>query len=187
MPYTTTALQTVIALAFIIAVPSQSSAGIIVDPATGIVTEATGSSSGDTYYFYEGSYVSTLTTSETTTNINVIDKFYDSQGFAQAFNSYSGTLDTSISYLLATSATSNEVRVNEVRFVVAAWGMFTLNYSNTATTNGTAKGSKTFYFASLTAPTGGSTGSVPEPSTAIAMGLLGLAGFAGNRRRRRQS
>jgi hypothetical protein len=28
--------------------------------------------------------------------------------------------------------------------------------------------------------------SVPEPSTAIAMGLLGLVGFAGNRRRRRQ-
>ena len=28
--------------------------------------------------------------------------------------------------------------------------------------------------------------SVPEPSTAIAMGLLGVVGFAGNRRRRRQ-
>ncbi len=28
--------------------------------------------------------------------------------------------------------------------------------------------------------------SVPEPSTAIAMGLLGILGFAGNRRRRRQ-
>jgi hypothetical protein len=28
--------------------------------------------------------------------------------------------------------------------------------------------------------------SVPEPSTAIAMGLLGIVGFAGNRRRRRQ-
>ncbi|MGC6550515.1 MAG: PEP-CTERM sorting domain-containing protein [Rubripirellula sp.] len=28
---------------------------------------------------------------------------------------------------------------------------------------------------------------VPEPSTAIAMGLLGVVGFAGNRRRRRQS
>ena len=27
---------------------------------------------------------------------------------------------------------------------------------------------------------------VPEPSTAIAMGLLGIVGFAGNRRRRRQ-
>jgi hypothetical protein len=31
-----------------------------------------------------------------------------------------------------------------------------------------------------------STGTVPEPSTAIAMGLLGIVGFAGNRRRRRQ-
>ena len=32
----------------------------------------------------------------------------------------------------------------------------------------------------------GGTGSVPEPSTAIAMGLLGIVGFAGHRRRRRQ-
>ena len=29
-----------------------------------------------------------------------------------------------------------------------------------------------------------SSGNVPEPSTAIAMGLLGVLGFAGNRRRR---
>ena len=33
---------------------------------------------------------------------------------------------------------------------------------------------------------GGGTAAVPEPSTAIAMGLLGIVGFAGNRRRRRQ-
>ena len=39
----------------------------------------------------------------------------------------------------------------------------------------------TFYYASL-APL-----PVPEPSTAIAMGLLSVLGFAGNRRRRRQS
>ena len=31
-----------------------------------------------------------------------------------------------------------------------------------------------------------SSSAVPEPSTAIAMGLLGIVGFAGNRRRRRQ-
>ena len=30
------------------------------------------------------------------------------------------------------------------------------------------------------------TQAVPEPSTASAMGLLGIVGFAGNRRRRRQ-
>jgi hypothetical protein len=32
----------------------------------------------------------------------------------------------------------------------------------------------------------GSVSAVPEPSSAIAMGLLGIVGFAGNRRRRRQ-
>ena len=41
----------------------------------------------------------------------------------------------------------------------------------------------TFYWASTT-PLNSSQ--VPEPSTAIAMGLLGMAGFAGNRRRRCQ-
>ena len=40
-----------------------------------------------------------------------------------------------------------------------------------------------YYYAIL--DTGGNS-SVPEPSTAIAMGLLGIVGFAGNRRRRRQ-
>jgi hypothetical protein len=33
----------------------------------------------------------------------------------------------------------------------------------------------------------GETSTVPEPSTAIAMGLLGVVGFAGNRRRRRSA
>ena len=33
---------------------------------------------------------------------------------------------------------------------------------------------------------GGGGGAVPEPSTAIVMGLLGIVGLAGNRRRRRQ-
>ncbi len=33
---------------------------------------------------------------------------------------------------------------------------------------------------------GGGSGAVPEPSTAVVMGLLAIVGFAGNRRRRRQ-
>ncbi len=36
------------------------------------------------------------------------------------------------------------------------------------------------------ATSSGVNSAVPEPSTAIAMGLLGIVGFAGNRRRRRQ-
>ncbi len=40
------------------------------------------------------------------------------------------------------------------------------------------------YYVTQYAPTQNT--SVPEPSTAIAMGLLGIVGFAGNRRRRRQ-
>ena len=39
----------------------------------------------------------------------------------------------------------------------------------------------------ITDATNSGGGTVPEPSTAIAMGLLGVLGFSGNRRRRRQS
>lgn len=38
----------------------------------------------------------------------------------------------------------------------------------------------------LTVGSGGGSGAVPEPSTAVVMGLLAIVGFAGNRRRRRQ-
>ena len=39
----------------------------------------------------------------------------------------------------------------------------------------------------ITEATNSGGGAVPEPSTAIAMGLLGIVGFAGNRRRRQVS
>jgi len=39
----------------------------------------------------------------------------------------------------------------------------------------------------ITDATNSGGGAVPEPSTAVAMGLLGVLGFAGNRRRRRQA
>ncbi len=38
----------------------------------------------------------------------------------------------------------------------------------------------------ITFNVGSASAAVPEPSTAIVMGLLGIVGFAGNRRRRRQ-
>lgn len=38
----------------------------------------------------------------------------------------------------------------------------------------------------ITFNVGSASAAVPEPSTTIAMGLLGIVGFAGNRRRRRQ-
>jgi len=44
----------------------------------------------------------------------------------------------------------------------------------------------TIYWATPAPENTTSNSGVPEPSTAIAMGLLGVVGFAGNRRRRRQ-
>jgi len=55
---------------------------------------------------------------------------------------------------------------------------------------GIAAGTHTWVLDTTTADTivfnAGSVSAVPEPSSAIAMGLLGIVGFAGNRRRRRQ-
>ena len=57
-----------------------------------------------------------------------------------------------------------------------------VNYSNVFNLDQTSHNGRIIYYAII--DTGDST--VPEPSTAIAMGLLGIVGFAGNRRRRRQ-
>ena len=161
-------------------------AGVIVD-SNGIVTEFTETSySQNTYYFYEGSYDSTSSTSATTVGSDGTTQFFFGNDFASALANYSGpeTLDTTVSYAYAYDDTTSAVKLNEVRHNGVGWGYSeSVSYAKTAKFNIL---SQTFYFASLTAPTGGSTGTVPEPSTAIAMGLLGVVGFAGNRRRRRQ-
>ncbi|QDT62450.1 PEP-CTERM motif protein [Stieleria bergensis] len=64
----------------------------------------------------------------------------------------------------------------------------TVNITSSSVTNGsfatyTMTGGDTVRFQYSVAS---SSSAVPEPSTAIAMGLLGILGFAGNRRRRRQ-
>ena len=83
-------------------------------------------------------------------------------------------------YESADSITSHAVYSDGGRFESTTQTPFTdpitdTGYSEDGTT-------WTFYWASTT-PLNSSQ--VPEPSTAIALGLLGIVGFAGNRRRRR--
>ncbi|MGC6448444.1 MAG: PEP-CTERM sorting domain-containing protein [Rubripirellula sp.] len=164
-------------------------AGVILDN-NGIVTQYSDTFTGHTYYFYEGSYDTTLSTSQTTLSLSSTEQFYYGLGLVNDLADYSGTTTPArtVSYVLATATSGTNVVVNEVYPVDSTnWGFGSgRSYSTSATTSAPSE-SNTFYFASLTDPTSGSTSNVPEPSTALAMGLLGVLGFAGNRRRRRQS
>ena len=161
-------------------------AGVIVD-SNGIVTEFTETTNSNTFTFYEGSYYTTQSTSQTTLNLTASERYYYGTNLGAALNSYTGTttLDTSVSYAVAESFASQQVTLYHTFYSAqsSSWGTIS---AQTNWQNATSNAGQPFYFASLTAPTGGSTGSVPEPTTAIAMGLLGIVGFAGNRRRRRQ-
>ena len=173
---------------FSIAVINPAAAGVVVD-SNGIVTEFTETSySQNTYYFYEGSYDSTNSTSATTKSLEAMAQFFFYTDLEASLRSYSGTvtLNPTVSYVMTSAELANTVYVHEVLYdaVNQEWQSYSSReYSKSATDNA-PNGMQTFYFASLTAPTGGSTGSVPEPSTALAIGLLGVLGFAGNRRRR---
>ena len=173
---------------FSIAVINPAAAGVVVD-SNGIVTEFTGSTdTQNTYYFYEGSYDSTISTSATTKSLDGFAQFFFYTDLEAALESYTGpgTLNPTVSYVMTSAELASTVYVHEVLYdaVNQEWQSYpNREYSKSATDNA-PNGMQTFYFASLTAPTGGSTGSVPEPSTALAIGLLGVLGFAGNRRRR---
>ena len=161
-------------------------AGVIVD-SNGIVTEFTTTTGGTdiTYKFYEGSFASTQSTSSTTTgkHFDYYEDFYT--GLQSDLKNYSGTetLSTSVSYVITYEIETDTIRGFPVNYssFFAEWQFDPngVSYDKNATGEGPGH---SYYFASLTAP----TSTVPEPSTAIAMGLLGVVGFAGNRRRRRQ-
>ena len=161
-----------IALTFIVLGTSQSTAGIVLD-SNGNVTSFTYNSS--TYYFYQGSF---------NDNASIIDDLYSTEGgnlnqFLKndllAAQSVSAN-----SYLFAAAPSTTTVSVRETYYNGSTWAHQNNNYDKSLTT----VGGRNIYYASTTAPSGGT---VPEPSTAIAMGLLGVVGFAGNRRRRRSA
>ena len=82
----------------------------------------------------------------------------------------------------------------------AAWGFVTGSVTDTSdaqylgrayspdggNTYGNSATTATPWFQLSSTPASSPSSTVPEPSTVTAMGLLGLVGFAGNRRRRRQ-
>lgn len=108
----------------------------------------------------------------------------DTLGFAQIDSG--GTLYALNNYGGSTSVGDTQGIYNS--FAVAA--SYSTNYSTAERTISTTSGSLTFTGDAAQGMTinavGSGGGTVPEPSTAMAMGLLGIVGFASNRRRRRQ-
>ena len=164
-----------------------ATAGIVVDVDGDIVWH---NSADDTaYYFYRGSYNSASIPPE---------GFADPFTLANALrNDLNGMGVGSIPYRSNTftfagpgsplTPTNDGIAVRAVYYYQDAFtfGQWTVGYDTNIDPDGTSVGGLgPFYWASTTAPSGGT---VPEPSTAIAMGLLGVVGFAGNRRRRRSA
>ena len=101
---------------FSIAVINPAHAGIVVD-SNGIVTEFTETSySQKTYYFYEGSYDSTISTSATTKSLEAGDQFFFYTELRAALESYSGpgTLNPTVSYVMTSGELASTVYVHEV-------------------------------------------------------------------------
>ena len=161
-----------IALTFIVLGTSQSTAGIVLD-SNGNVTSFTYNSS--TYYFYKGSF---------NDNAAIIDDLYSTE--SGNLNQYlkndllAAPSATPNAYVFAAAPTASTVNVRVTSTDSGGTWRF---LNNTFDRSLTTVDGLDIYYASTTAPSGGD---VPEPSTAIAMGLLGVVGFAGNRRRRRQ-
>lgn len=89
-------------------------AGVVVD-SNGIVTEFTETTySQNTYYFYEGSYDSTSSTSVTISDADTLSNF--SEGLAAALESVprSVSLDTTVSYVMASNTFNGNLTVHEV-------------------------------------------------------------------------
>ena len=118
--------------------------------------------------------------SNQTKTLALADNLSSDMNDYETANSVSLSANTYYLFVLQEQSNGTQVRTNGVFHHTSSWvdvATFdvprdTSNYTSTP-----------MYFAIL--DTGGNS-SVPEPSTAIAMGLLGIVGFAGNRRRRRQ-
>ena len=177
-----------IALALTIYGSTLTSAGVIVLDGNGIVTTFT-PNTGPNLYFYQGSY---------NDNSSLV---YDTAGnqstLANEFGNNIATYNTStpnqtVTYVfadLSVAPSSDPDKINVTHIFYGSFGWSNTNNSNfypqktdTTADPGFTNTSKLIYWASTTAP----ASNVPEPSTAIAMGLLGVVGFAGNRRRRGQ-
>ena len=177
------------AVLLLLALCGNANAGILVLDANGIATKWT-SNGGTEYYFHQGSYNDN---SLAVTVIAAEDPVLAQVAMKESLrDATSPTADRTVAYAFATSVDSTNVLSHIVTWItssphnnqfVSDLDETVARSTETYTTSFSPTETRTIYWASTIAPT---SGDVPEPSTAIAVGLLGVVGFAGNRRRRRQ-
>ena len=169
-------LTHVVVIAMILTGTTTATAGVITT--VNGVTSWTNDTDSTTYYFYTGSYNNAAVQPEGFTNaLNLANEMVSDLNTQ-------GTTDY-VTYMFLFTKTPGPSRPASGSITAESVVNFTgdpnlyFRSNVTVDANNTASTGKTHLWASTTAP-------VPEPSTAIAMGLLGVVGFAGNRRRRRQ-
>ena len=175
--------------ALLVAISGQAHGGVIAYDSNNIVTSWASNTAGETYYFYAGSYNdNSAIIKQFPSGIDAIDNIVNE--FVTDLGSTSSILSGNPMYAFDQGWNANTTKrvhngVFEDNSTAGTWSASSnIETSPTETTRSFAGSTRTLYWASTTAP---SNGAVPEPSTAVAMGLLCLAGLAGNRRRRRQS
>ncbi len=166
----------IVAVTVLTAGQVKTNAGVVLN-SDGFVSSYT--TADDTYYFYHATHNQLsasghLETFDETDAINLAGELStDIKSFSEAA--------TNVTYLFNYDLATNAINAATIhQFSNATWKV---NESFETNTDQLQNGSRLVIYASTEASTGGT---VPEPSTAITMGLLSLVGFVGNRRRCRQ-
>ncbi|MDB4338993.1 PEP-CTERM sorting domain-containing protein [Rubripirellula sp.] len=177
--------------------PSRVSAGIVVDQ-NGILTSATvNDGTNDIDVIFVASSWDGLTSDQRSAIENSSwytgsslagpsnDTYKLAFDLASSLQNSAATLDRNVFYAFSHSLSNFYGTYYDFDTQRSSLGWIADKYqypTSASTVNTTDNPGNTLYYAIPDTL----SSSVPEPSTAIAMGLLGIVGFAGNRRRRRQ-
>jgi len=156
---------------------SETKAGVITAVENGIVTKATLTLGGsDIYVKFEATSFNDVITVPATESMPWFGSASDATNLATQLSdilNVTAETTTSVYYFFAYEKPfTTLVRNYRAEYKNETWQSIHWQHNPGAVV----------YYATLDT----SVSTVPEPSTAIAMGLLGIVGFAGNRRRRRQ-
>jgi hypothetical protein len=176
-------VTTLVLTAVLITGITKATAGVVVD-FNGEFPVWTNDNDGTTYYFYSGAY-----------NLAAVQP----EGFASAgnigealrddLNQYDPTALSNANRIFIIASDGNPPRPTQtgINTNIVLFNDFTGSWESQPVLgidpNTQQEAGASYYWASTTEP----ASNVPEPSTAIAVGLLGVVGFAGNRRRRQVS
>ena len=184
--FSTTVKYAILSFAAACTFAIQSTQAGVFTTANGVISSYTANNQ-TTYYFYETSFIAAESQLELRTqewwgtasaSTPIILEIQDT--YASGISGETSDSSFPNYYIFAFNASGTNVNV-QIFVAAGTTSNAILSNLNNAKTSENISGR--LLYATTVAP---ASSSVPEPSTAIAMGLLGVVGFAGNRRRRRQ-